>query len=170
MSDKRSLSVLVDTSFLISVYDSSRQNHATAKKYYKYFLRNAIKMHLSTIVISEFQQMQPIVDIINTGHFMQLPFNYEEAIKTAEIAYNLGGTDRRGQSQPKYKDDLKLMAQAEHNEINFIITEDESTLARYCEKLSKAGMFKPEIIIVSKGFQSSWFNDGQSSLIDNVEE
>lgn len=124
-------------------------------------------MYLSTIVISEFQQMQSVVDLINSGAYLPLAYNYEDAIKTAELAFNLGGTDRRGDGNPKYKDDLKLMAQAEFNEIDFIITEDESTLARYCEKLKSAGMFSPKVILVKDGFDTSHFNNGQSSLIES---
>lgn len=166
MPSNRSRSVLVDTSYLITLFNKERANHDAALKYHKYFLKQSIKMYLSPVVVSEFQQMQSIVDIVNTGNFIQLPYNYEDAIKTAEIAYNLGGTDRRGDGNPKYKDDLKLMAQAEFNEIDYIITEDEATLARYCEKLSNAGMFKPTVIIVKNGFDASLFNGGQSALID----
>ena len=58
------------------------------------------------------------------------------------------------------------MGQAEASGINFIITEDESTLARYCNRLSTAGVFKPTIIIVKNGFDVSVFNNGQQALID----
>lgn len=166
MSDSKQRSVLVDTGFIISVYDDSRANHSTAKKYYKYFLKNSIKMYLSTIVISEYQQMQSVVDLMNTGHYIPLPFNYDDAIKAADIAYNLGGVNRKGDSQAKYKDDLKLMGQAQAGSIDFIITEDKATMASYCERLKKAGMFDPEVIVVSDGFDAAHFNNGQSSLID----
>ena len=111
--------------------------------------------------------MQSIVDLINTGNYLLLPYNYDDAVKSAEIAYNLGGTDRRGDGNPKFKDDLKLMGQAESNEIDFVITEDEATLARYCEKLTKAGMFKPKVILVKNGFDTSVFNGGQSTLLED---
>lgn len=52
-------SVLIDTSFLITLADDTRPNHEVAKKYYKDFIRRGITMRLSTIVISEFQQVQP---------------------------------------------------------------------------------------------------------------
>jgi len=162
----KNLSVLVDTSYLITVYDKNRPNNGTAYKYYRYFLKNKITMLLSTIVITEFQQGQPVADIINSGHYIILPFNFDDAVKAADIAYNLGGTDRRGDSMPKFEDDLKIMAQAEFNKIDFIITEDESTLARYCKKLQKAGMFDSKVIVVKDGFDASWFNDGQSTLLD----
>ncbi len=162
--DNKKMTVLVDTSFLITLYDKTRPNNPTAFKYLNYFLDNLIDMYLSTIVISEYQQMQPIVDIINSGNYIPISYNYEDAIKTAEIAYNISG-EKRG-SRAEFKDDLKLMGQAEFNNITFIITDDETTLAKYCERLSGAKMFKPKIIIMSKGFDSSIFNDGQASLIE----
>lgn len=158
------MSVLVDTSFLITLYDKSRPNHSVAMKYFKYFLNNSIDLFLSTIVISEYQQIQPVVEIINSGNFIILPFNYEDAISTAEIAYNVTG-EKRG-SRAEFKDDLKLMGQSEFNNITFIITEDETTLAKYSKRLSDAKMFKPKIIVLDKGFDSSLFNDGQTSLIE----
>ena len=166
MPNTQSLTVLVDTSFLITLYNKKRPNHASAFRYFKYFIEKSIKMYLSTIVISEFQQMQPILDLINSRNYIVLPYNYEHAIKTAELTYNLGGTSRRGSPNPKYKDDCKLMGQAEHEDINYIITEDASTLARYCNKLSRASLFKPKAIIVKNGFDVSIFNNGQTSLID----
>lgn len=167
MHDKPEYSVLVDTSFLITLYSVDRPNHAVALRYFKYFLKNSIKLYLSTIVISEFQQMQPIVDLVNSGNYIILPYNYNDAIKTAEIAFNLGGVVRRDASNPKYKDDLKIMGQAEENQVICIITEDKSTLAKYSEKLAKASMFKPKIIIVKDGFDTSLFNNGQSTLIED---
>lgn len=166
MSDKEKHSVLVDTSFLITLYDDSRTHHKTAKKYFKYFLGRSITLHLSTIVIAEFHQMQSIIDVVGSGNFIILPYNYEDSMKTADIAYQLGGVERkRDGSNPKYKDDLKLIAQAQCHEIDFIITEDSSTLARYCERLSKAGVLSTKPIILSEGYDESHFNNGQASLL-----
>jgi len=125
-------------------------------------------MYLSTIVVSEFQQMQTVADIIASGNYILLPYNYEDAIKTAEISFNLGGASRKDPSsiRAQFKDDLKLMGQAESNNIDFIITEDESTLGRYCKKLKLAQLFNSEIITLKDGFDRSFFNSGQSSLLD----
>ena len=166
MPEKQQSSVLVDTGFIISVYDQSRPKHSVAYKYYKYFLRHNIKMYLSTVVISEYQQMQSIVDLMNTGHFVTLPFNYDDSIKTADLSYNLGDVNRKDDPQAKYKDDIKLMGQASSRGITFIITEDESTLACYCNKLSKAKMFNPHVIVVGDKFDVTHFNNGQSALLD----
>lgn len=158
-----SRSVLVDTSFLIVLYDSSRDEHDVAKKYFRYFLRHNIIMHLSPIVISEFHQVQSIADILRSGDFKIVPFNVDHAIEAADIAYNLRG--ERPASKPEFKDDLKLMAQAKKEGMDFIITNDTNTLARYCKRLSEAGMFDPKVIPTTEDFSETWFSpDGQSSL------
>ena len=164
MSDKK-LSVLVDTSFLITLFDDKRTHHKVAKKYYKYFLGHSITMYLSPIVVAEFHQMQSIVDIVGSGNFILLPFNYPDGMNSADIAYKLGGVERkRDGTNPKYKDDLKIISQAQTNEITFIITEDDSTLARYCKRLQDAKVLGTKVITLSGGYDESWFNGGQSSL------
>ncbi|MFA5866352.1 MAG: PIN domain-containing protein [Actinomycetota bacterium] len=168
MAKGETFSILVDTSFLVPVFDSTRGNHADAKRYYKYFCDNSYRMFLSTIVISEFHQKQTIVPIYNTGNFIVLPFNYEDAIKAADIAYQLGGLERGGEPKAKYKDDLKIMAQAETRGIDFIITEDRSTLARYVKKLSDAKLYRPSIIVLNDGYDISIFNKGQAPLPDKT--
>ncbi len=166
MSKNQNLSVLVDTSFLITLYDKERANHSIALKYFEYFLSNSIKIYLSTIVISEFHQGQSITDIISSGNYIVLPYNFEDAVETARMAYDLGNVSRKRASRPELKDDLKLMGQAVFNDIDFIITEDESTLARFCKRLSDSKMYKLKTIIVKDGFDASYFQGGQSSLLD----
>jgi hypothetical protein len=171
MANDRKKSVLIDTSFLITLYaakieEADRKNQSVAKKYFRYFLDNSIRMLLSTVVVSEFQQMQPIVDIVNSGNYIILPYNYEDAVATADIAYNVDGVIR-GSGRAEFKDDLKLMGQAKAENIDFLITEDSSTLAKYCEKLTKAGMFKTRVITLESGFDNSHFANGQKSLLDS---
>lgn len=165
MSEPKKLSVLVDTSFLITLFDDKRKHHKTAKKYYKHFIAKNITMLLSPIVISEFHQMQSIIDIMGSGNFKVEPFNYHDGIAAADIAFKLGGVERkRDGSNPKYKDDLKLIAQADNNKIDFIITEDDSTLARYIKRLNDAKVLETKCILLKDGFEQSWFNGGQSTL------
>lgn len=37
--------ILVDTSFLIAVFNKNSENHEIALKYFKYFLKNSIEMY-----------------------------------------------------------------------------------------------------------------------------
>lgn len=161
-------SVLVDTTFLITLYDPKRDGHAVAKKYHKYFIENSVRMLLSTIVISEYQQKESVIDLINSENYIILPFNYEHATETADITFKLGTKTRNLEdSRAEYKDDLKLMGQAQSEGIEYVITADNSTLARYCKKLSSASMFSPKAIILSDGFDTSYFNNGQKKLIED---
>ena len=168
MSKSTPKSVLVDTTFLIHVFNPAAEFHAVADKYYRYFCRHNITMRLSTVVISEFHQKQSIMDVLGTNNFIPLPYNIDHAITTADICYRLGGMDKRGEgvSRDAFKDDLKLMAQAEKESITYIITADDSTLGKYCENLSKSGLYKPIVIKLSAGFDTSLFNGGQGALID----
>lgn len=164
MPENKQLSVLVDTSFLISLYDDSREHHENALKYFKYFLKNGVKIFLSTVVIQEFHQKQTILDLIKTGNYQILPFNFDEAIAAANISHDLGNNSRMG-SRPEYRDDIKIIGQAKAKNIDFIITEDESTLAKYCASLRTLGVLSTKIIIVNEGYDVSVFNGGQQELI-----
>lgn len=158
-------SVLVDTSFLITLYDDRRPNHAIAKQYFKYFLDNDITLFLSSVVIAEFNQVQPIAKLLASGNFIPLPFNVDDAIRTGDIVFQMGDIQRRrGSGNPKYADDIKLIAQADLKNIDFIITEDGSTLAHYCEALNSGSIIKTKAIKLVDGYDESYFNEGQTSL------
>lgn len=171
MDKDKTQQVLVDTCFLINLYNKESNYHETAVKYHKYFLSKEIRMRLSTIVVSEFQQKQSVVGLVTSGKYVMLPFNYDDAIATAEIAFNLGSGIRSDTSnKAEYKDDHKIMGQAKAQGIDYIITADESTLAKYCTKLSDARLFSTKVIPLDAGYDESTFNGGQTSLIDSVQE
>ena len=44
--------VLIDTSFLITLADKNRTNHATARRYWQHFLENQIPIFLPTILFA----------------------------------------------------------------------------------------------------------------------
>lgn len=74
-------SVLLDTSFLITLYDTTRDNHENAKEYFKYFIANSIDMYISSIVASEYQQKGDINIIFSTDNFIDCPFNRGDGVK-----------------------------------------------------------------------------------------
>lgn len=57
------ISVLLDTSFLISLSDKNRPNHEVAKQYYQHMIEQNITMYLSSIAVSEFSIKQDIRDL-----------------------------------------------------------------------------------------------------------
>ena len=162
MSKQSRRSVLIDTSFLITLFDDSRANHVVAKQYYQYFIDNQIDMYISAIVASEYEQKASIDEIFETGNFISLPFNYDDGKVAGNFANSLNG-DRGNASRDAAKDDVKLLAQASNNELDFVATDDASTLASYCRRLNETGQLTATVITL-ESFDISHFNGGQTGL------
>lgn len=82
--------VLLDTSFLITLTDPSRNHHEIAKDYYRVFIDRNVTMFLSTIVASEFQVKQDLKDL-PLANFLILPFNIDHTKACANLtAANFG--------------------------------------------------------------------------------
>ncbi len=175
--------VLVDTTFLITLANPKYPNYANANRYYKYMLANGIQLYLSAIVVAEYHQLASAAEWLASGNFIFLPFNVPDATHLSNVVHNLGSSARNdarkdatsdGTAPPtaraEFKDDLKLIAQAEKNKIDYIITEDASTMAKQLKKLHAAGLTDVQAIVVADGFDSSWFTGGQKSLLDSAGE
>lgn len=158
-----SASVLLDTSFLISLVDSNRPHHLVAVRYFRLMLEAQIPMYFSAIAAAEFSIKQPITDL-PLQQLRQLPFNITHG-KVAGELWNSLWQSEDGQSRHVARDDIKLVAQACHENISFILTEDGATLARYCERASNTGRSRVKAIILSQGFDDCAFEEnGQQGL------
>lgn len=158
-------SVLLDTSFLISLVDAKRQNHSTAEQYYRHMLQHGIPMYLSAVAVAEFAIKQPVTDL-PLDNFRKLNFNFAHGQTAARLWNALGKRDGRD-SRAAVRDDVKLLAQASHEGIGFILTEDASTLHKYCERLRAAGQMQTRAVKLADGFDASALNeDGQLDLVD----
>ena len=156
------VSVLLDTSFLISLVDQSRPNHKTSAQYYRFMLEQQFPMYFSAIVAAEFSIKQPITDL-PLKNFRAIPFNVPHG-KEAGRLWNALGRDQ-GDSRSVVRDDVKLIAQANHESIPFLLTEDASTLHKYCERLRIAGASGTKAVKLIDGFDASAFRlDGQRAL------
>jgi hypothetical protein len=145
-------SVLLDTSFLISLVDSHRAHHAIAKDYYKYLLEQKIPLYFSAIVASEFSIKQPITDL-ELNKFIFLPFNIPHSVKAATLWNLLDGRDS-GDIRAVIKDDMKIIAQALCEKIPFILTDDAKTFYKYCQRLRTENNLTIKAIKLEDGFQS----------------
>lgn len=158
-----SVGVLLDTSFLISLADGRRTNHTIAVKYYRLMLERQIPMYFSAIVAAEFGIKQAITDL-PLRNFRPIPFNIPHGVAAARLWNALGPRDT---TMPRHvvRDDVKLIAQASHEAIPFILTEDASTLHKYCERLGDAGHCRIRAITLAQGFDPNAFReDGQRGL------
>ena len=155
--------VLLDTSFLISLVDRNRPNHEIAAQYYKLLLQQQSPLYFSAIVAAELSIKQPITDF-PLKIFRQIPFNIPHAIEAAHLWNLLGGHDN-GDNRSVVRDDVKLMAQALHEDIPFILTEDVSTLYKYCERLRALHKLNIRAIKLADGFDFYAFRtDGQKGI------
>jgi len=154
---------LLDTSFLITLVNDQRLNHETAKQYFRYMLQNDVPMYLSAIAAAEFAIKQSVADL-PLGDFRILNFNMTHGQQAARLWNALKSRDE-SDSRVAIRDDVKLMAQADHEKIGFILTEDTSTLYKYCERLRVDKQIQTRAITLKDGFDANAFNDdGQTNF------
>ena len=155
-------SVLLDTSFLISLSDPTRSHHAAAVQYYKESVHRQVPMYLSTIVISEFQVKQAINDL-PLRNFVVLPFNVDHAMRCGLIIRQMARDPE--DDRVRVKDDFKLLAQCDCEAISHLISEDASTLAKYLDRARDAGLAATKVVLLRDGFDAAWFENGQTRLV-----
>ncbi len=66
------ISILVDTSFLITLADPARRRHEVAKTYFRECLNANVPLYLSAVVASAFQVKQAVNDL-PLRNFILLP-------------------------------------------------------------------------------------------------
>ncbi len=155
-------SVLLDTSFLISLSDPTRAHHAAAVQYYKECVHRQVPMYLSTIVISEFQVKQAINDL-PLRNFVVLPFNVDHAMRCGLISRSMARDPQ--DDRVRVKDDFKLLAQCDCESISHLISEDASTLAKYLDRARETGLAPTKVVLLREGFDAAWFENGQTRLV-----
>lgn len=155
-------SALVDTSFLISLSDSTRKHHAVAQQYYKACIERRVPLFLSSIVISEYQVRQAINDL-PLRNFIVLPFNIDHAMACGLLVRALPRDS--GDDRVRVKDDFKLIAQCQCDGVSHVLTEDGNTLTKYLDRLRGEGNLETRAVLLSTGFDAAWFENGQGRLV-----
>lgn len=158
-------SVLLDTSFLICLSSPSRPHHDIAKQYFQRFIATEVTMHLSTIVVSEYEVRQPISDL-GLENFIVLPFNIDDAIATARVFDVMHSARRSGDGRDAVKDDAKLLGQCVVAGITHFATDDEPCAKRIAAARASgimAGL--PQPISLHEPFWEGWFADGNQGTL-----
>src|SRR5205809_6887045 len=125
------IQVSLDTSFLISFADPDRSNHPVALDYFRHCLAQHIPMWISVVAAGEFEVGQPVSDL-PLQNFRIQPYNLPHAIRAAAL-FRAIQEDTTGQAEdrrPVIINDLKILAQAEEDQLPIILTEDRNTLSR----------------------------------------
>lgn len=122
-------------------------------------------MHLSTIVISEYEVRQRIGDL-GLANFIVQPFNIDDAITTARIFDVLHVARQAGDGRDAVKDDAKLLGQCVVGGITHFATDDEPCARRIAAARSKgtiAGL--PHAISLHEPFWEGWFSEGNQGTL-----
>lgn len=145
------IQISLDTSFLISFADPERPHHGVALEYFRHCLANRIPMWISTIAAGEFEVGQSITDLPLQTFRIQ-PYNLPHAIKAASLynaLKNEGGPD---DGRKIIINDLKILAQAEDDDIGVILTEDARTLSKIAAKLNSSAKLSTRVLLLAEGF------------------
>ena len=159
--------VVLDTSYLITLANPTRDHHKTARRYWRHFMESEMPVFLPTIVVSEFYLRQEIPPEI-LRCCVALPFNWDDARKAAELGFD----QFKGQAESRtaLKDDIKIIAQAAVCGAGYLITDDTQTMQHCCEALRTAGKVQFAVITLAEGFDRAFFEKGQGALNGLLDE
>lgn len=119
-------------------------------------------MYVSSIAIAEYERKGTVEEVLAPYSYIPLDFTARDAIICAEFANILEAKDRSAQ-RDAVKDDVKQPAQACHHDINFVITDDKSSFAKYCISLRDLGKLETRVITLDY-YDESYFRGGQRTL------
>lgn len=148
--------VLFDTCILIRLMNEADPLHADVFACFKYCLENKMLVMTSTVCIAEYAVQAAAENIF--PEIKVLPFSHEAAI----IAGGLATPADPGDKRDCVKDDFKIIATAVADDIDFIVTKDKKTFAKYAAraKTARGAKFKVVLIDGSEPFSERIFNDG----------
>jgi predicted nucleic acid-binding protein len=147
------IQVSLDTSFLITFADPDRMNHTVALEYFRHCLAQRIPMWISVVAAGEFEVGQPVSDL-PLQNFRIQPYNLPHAIRAAALFKEIR-QDSSAQAQEGRNiiiNDLKILAQAEEEQIPVILTEDANTLSRMTTRLRGRNALSVRILLLTEGF------------------
>lgn len=134
-------SVMLDTSFCIRLMDKNDDLHAAALDYFKYFLREKITMHISTVAIAEYAVGDDPSHL--PLHNLQIEaFDFLDAVKAGMFHKEVKGdhTNIPGYNRRVIANDIKIFAQLASKKIDAIISKDVASLQQYIQPLIKANL------------------------------
>jgi len=158
--------VVLDTSFFITLAGKDRKNHATARQYWKWMIRNGVPLYLPTIVVSEFYMRQELPPEIAKA-CITLPFNWEDAVQCAKLNFRLSEREE-GTTRSEVKDDLKILAQAVVQHAAWVLT-DDAGFRNLAKRLKSEGQSTCDAAYLGDGFDESIFDpSGQKPLFSSI--
>jgi len=162
-------SVLLDTSFLITLLNDARNHHKTATDYFYLWTTSKVTLYASTIVIAEYSVKGKLEDFV-MQHLTVLPFNYDHALKTGELVATQAEAKKNniwplvGNERDAVKDDLKLFAQTHLTDSHLLATADEG-MPRLADFFRSEGYLAFDILPLWEPFNHDMATTGERGLL-----
>ena len=134
-------SVMLDTSFCIRLMDANDELHSHALEYFKYFLREKITIHLSTIVAAEYA-VGDDPENLPLNNLQIETFDFRDAATAGIFHKELMGnkTNIAGYNRRIIANDVKILAQIKTREIDAIISKDVESITKYINPLINSNL------------------------------
>ncbi len=145
--------ILLDTSFLIRLTNENDPLHPVALAYFEVAGKEKIPLHLSAIVVAEFEIKQILRAEIRDA-LIPAPFDYVEGKRAALFQREMCEREP-GDSRAMLRIDTLLMAQAHTRRLGAILTNDSRTLDKYLASLRAKNLTNVHTIVLSDGFELS---------------
>ena len=100
--------VFLDTSFLITLTDANRADHAVARKYFAYWYESGVKMFVSAVCYAEYLAKADALAAFVLNAVEVVSFNAE----AAALAGKIHRARLQVQTDGALKDDIKIIASA----------------------------------------------------------
>jgi hypothetical protein len=124
-----------------------------ALEYFRYCLAQRIPMWISVVAAGEFEVGQPVSDL-PLQNFRIQPYNLPHAIRAAALLKEIR-RENPAQAQEGRSiiiNDLKILAQAEEEQIAIILTEDANTLSRLATRLRARNVLSVRVLLLTENF------------------
>lgn len=161
--------VCLDTCFLITLCSAARERHAVARQFFQYWIDNGYTLFLPTICYAEYLVVETSIQAYILENVHLLPFDAESAILAGAIQRNRLPVEAENTSRVAIKDDIKIIANAAHNHLLGIVTEDKDSMARYVRKAAEtmAEVSGLKVLVLPDVFDegSASFTDPQLPLV-----
>lgn len=136
MSDLGIKSIMLDTSFCIRLMDKTDKLHPNALEYFKYFLKEKISAHISTIAVAEYAVADDPGNL-PLNNLQIETFDFLDA-KTAGSFHNeirKNKTNIQEYNRRIIANDVKMLAQINNKKIEALISKDIESYKKYIKPL-----------------------------------
>ena len=148
--------VFIDTSFLITLTDANRADHAVARKYFAYWYESGVKMFVSAVCYAEYLAKADALAAFVLNAVEVVSFNAEAAALAGKIHRARLRVQTDGVPRDALKDDIKIIASACTTHAAAIAHCDGSSMSKFIaragESFSEAKHLRS--ILLSDGFDA----------------